>query len=81
MIRIYCVRYLFISVDHYKYLFCYIIISAVEEYKFLLNLKSKLSNDSDEIGENDVNKFFIEFEAYHNDKTNLKTALSPCKVS
>lgn len=56
---------------------------GVEEYKFLLQLKSKLSNDSGEIDEIDnvVNKFFMEFEAYHNDKSNLKIALSPCKVS
>jgi len=48
----------------------------------LQNIKSKLSNDSDEIGEVDiVNKFFKEFEAYHNDKINLKVALSPYKVS
>lgn len=46
------------------------------------NIKSKLSNDSEEIGEIDVaNKFFKEFEAYHNDKKNLKAALSPYKVS
>jgi len=55
---------------------------AVKEYKFLQNIKSKLSNDSEEIGEIDVaNKFFKEFEAYHNDKKNLKAALSPYKVS
>lgn len=56
--------------------------SAVEEYRFLQKLKYKLSNDSEEIGENDiVHKFFSEFEAYHNDRINLKVALSPCKVS
>lgn len=56
---------------------------GVEEYKFLLQLKSKLSNDSGEIDEidNTVNRFFTEFEKYHNVKSNLKTALSPCKVS
>jgi len=48
----------------------------------LQNIKSKLSNDSEEIGEADiVNKFFKEFETYHNDKINLKVALSPYKVS
>jgi len=48
----------------------------------LQKLKYKLSNESEEIGENDiVKKFFTEFEAYHNHKINLKVALSPCKVS
>lgn len=55
---------------------------AIEEYKFLQKLRSKLSNDSEEIGEVDItNKFFTEFESYHNDKANLKVALSSCKVS
>jgi len=67
----------------YEFNIKYIILfSAVKEYKFLQNIKSKLSNDSEEIGETDVvNKFFKEFEAYHNDKINLKVALSPYKVS
>jgi len=48
----------------------------------LENINSKLSNDSEEIGEIDVaNKLFKEFEAFHNDKTNLKVALLPYKVS
>jgi len=48
----------------------------------LQNIKSQLSNESEEIGEIDIiNKFFKEFEAYHNDKINLKVALSPYKVS
>lgn len=55
--------------------------SAVKEYEFLQNINSKLSNDSEEIGEIDIaNKFFKEFEAYHNNKINLKVALSPYKV-
>lgn len=57
-------------------------ILSVKEYKFLQNINSKLSNDSEEIGEMDVaNKFFKEFEAYHNDKMNLKVALSPYRTS
>lgn len=54
---------------------------AVEEYKFLQKLKSKLSNESEDIGEIDiVSQFFSEFEGYHNEKINLKVGLSPCKV-
>ncbi|VVC29458.1 Hypothetical protein CINCED_3A008880 [Cinara cedri] len=56
-------------------------ILSVEEYIFLQKLKSKLSNDSEEIGITDVvNKFFKEFEAYHNDKITLYVVLSPCKA-
>lgn len=59
-----------------------IYVLDIEEYTFLQKLKSKLSNDSEEIGVTDVvNKFFKEFEEYHNDKITLYAVLSPCKVS
>jgi len=83
VIKIYCVSKLqtiYLPITHYTKDINFFL--AVKEYKFLQNIKSKLSNDSEEIGEIDVaNKFFKEFEAYHNDKINLKAALSPYKVS
>lgn len=91
MIKIYCVSQLpniYDTYIHFNVILKYfvkvitVLFAAVKEYKFLQSIKSKLFNDSEEIGEIDVvNKFFSEFEAYHNDKINLKVALSPYKVS